>query len=251
MILGIDVGNSNISFGVFKNGVLANVFNLKTERSATSFEFLTFLEGVFSYFKIESKEIKEVRIASVVPEVERALNELFVNIYKLPVKFILPEFVPLKVNLKNPSEVGVDRLLNVFSAFKTFGSEKNILVIDFGTAITFDVGINANQYEGGIIFPGINLSLEGLRNGTSKLPKVSLKNVSSPVGKSTSEAINAGIFYGYAGMVNGCVNAIQREYESDFNIITTGGYGSVLAPYFDFEFRLDDNLILNGILNIL
>jgi type III pantothenate kinase len=247
MMLGVDVGNTNISFGVFEFHNLIHKFDLKTDRRTTAFEFLSFLESIFSYLKINSHDLKEVKIASVVPEVERVLYELFANIYKKPTKFVKRDDVLLKINLKNPNEVGIDRLLNVISALNYYGSEENILVIDFGTAITFDIGLKTFEYEGGIIFPGINLSLEALKNGTAKLPKVSLKKPTSPVGRSTSEAINAGIFYGYASMVNGCVKEIKSRYNENFNVIVTGGYGEILSSYFDFDFKLDYNLILRGI----
>jgi type III pantothenate kinase len=247
MMLGVDVGNTNTSFGVFKSGALLHKFDLKTDKRATAFEFLSFLESIFRYFKINSNEIKQVKVASVVPELERVLNELFTSVYSIPTQFITTDNIPLKINLLNPSEVGIDRLLNVISALKSYGTEQNVLIIDFGTAITFDVGLKSFEYEGGIIFPGINLSLEALKNGTAKLPKVSLQKATSPVGRSTSEAINAGLFYGYASMVNGCVKEIKSRYKEDFTVIVTGGYGELLSSYFDFDFKLDYNLILRGI----
>ena len=247
MMLGIDAGNTNISFGIFNKKLeLANRFELKTNKNATAFEFLAQIEVILKYFGVKPSDFTKVRIASVVPEVERALNELFVEIYKIKTEFINASQLGLKVNLHNPSEVGIDRLINVFSAFKLYNT-KNVVIIDFGTAITFDVGINGKEYDGGIIYPGINLSLEALKNGTSKLPKVSLKEPSSPVGKSTSEAINAGIFYGYSAMVNGVIKSLQKQYKCEFTTILTGGFAGVLKEYFDFSFKIDNELILKGI----
>ncbi len=246
MILVVDVGNTNISFGVVdaeKN--LTNTFSIKTERERTAFEFLTFLEINLKYFNINATEITEVKIASVVPEAERELAKLFTEIYKKTVKFITPADIPITINLTNPLEVGVDRVLNVFSALTDCKNKNNILIIDFGTAITFDVGLKTGIYEGGIIFPGINLSLEALKNGTSKLPKVSLKEPIKLIGKSTAEAINCGIFYGYASMVNGIVRSLCKQYE--FKIIITGGYANLFSKYFDFDFILDNGLSLRGI----
>jgi type III pantothenate kinase len=246
MILVVDVGNTNISFGVVdaeKN--LTNTFSIKTERERTAFEFLTFLEINLKYFNINAQDITEVKIASVVPEIERELTKLFTEIYEKKLKFITPADIQIKINLANPLEVGVDRVLNVFSAFKIYGDENNILIIDFGTAITFDVGLKEGIYEGGIIFPGINLSLEALKNGTSKLPKVSLKEPTNPIGKSTAQAINSGIFYGYASMVNGIVSLLKKQYE--FKIIITGGYANLFNKYFDFDFKSDNGLSLRGI----
>lgn len=247
MKLCIDVGNTHTSFAIFSKNILQFKFDLKTERGATAFELFTYIKNAFELFGINPKKLKEVKIASVVPELERILEELFTKIYLLPITFITAKNLPVKINLKNPAEVGVDRLVNVFGALKIYGIKKNVLVIDFGTAITFDIGLKTFEYEGGIIYPGINLSLEALKNNTSKLPKVSLEKPTSPIGKSTSEAINAGIFYGVSSLVNGCVRQIEGSYKSKFLIILTGGFAGVLKEYFDFNFIIDSELTLKGV----
>ena len=217
MILCIDAGNTNISFAVFEEKTESIVckFDLQTDKKATAFELFVKIKTILDHFNTPVKAIKQVKIASVVPELERIFQELFTEIIKISnVKFLKIAEIPLKVNLHNPFEVGIDRLINVFSALTFFGTSQNFIVIDFGTAITFDIGLKTFEYEGGVIFPGINLSLEALKNGTSKLPKVSLREAISPVGKSTSEAINAGIFYGYGEMVSGVVFQIKKQYSS-------------------------------------
>lgn len=253
MILCVDAGNTNVSFGVFQNEASKNaicVFDFQTEKKITAFELFVKLKVILEHFNISLKEISEVKVSSVVPELERIFLELFSEIFKVKkLHIIKPLDVPLKINLHNPEEVGTDRVINIFGALKCYGNKKNVIVIDFGTAITFDIGLKSFEYEGGVIFPGINLSLEALKQGTSKLPKVSLKEVVSPIGRSTSEAINAGIFYGYGEMVNGVVAQIKKHYKTDFKIILTGGFSSVLAKYFNFEFEIDNILNLKGILN--
>jgi type III pantothenate kinase len=249
MILCIDAGNTNISFAVFENSEMKCFFDFHTEKKQTAFELFVKLKIILERFNVFFEQILEVKIASVVPELDRIFHQLVEEILQISkVKFLKTRDIPLKVNLINPAEVGIDRLINIFGALKCYGDDKNIIVIDFGTAITFDVGLKTFEYEGGVIFPGINLSLEALKNGTSKLPKVSLKEVKNPVGKSTSEAINSGIFFGYSGMVNGVVLQIKKQYNSEFKIILTGGFSSVLEKYFDFEFEIDNTLNLKGIL---
>ena len=253
MILCIDAGNTNISFAIFQklkiNFKLISKFDLQTEKKTTSFELLSKIIPIMNFFNISIQKISEVKIATVVPELERIFFELFSSILKVKkVRIIKNTEIPLKINLHNKNEVGIDRIINIYSALKIYGNKKNILVIDFGTAITFDVGTKEGTYEGGIIFPGINLSLEALKNGTSKLPKVSFENVNSPVGKSTAEAINAGIFYGYSEMVNGVVLQIKKCYKEDFNIILTGGLSSIISKNFNFKHTTEETLNLKGIL---
>jgi type III pantothenate kinase len=251
MILCIDVGNTHTSFAVFKKSLENDdpvcKFNIATEKNKTEYQLFCEINSILQLFQVNHKNIKEVKIASVVPELNRILSECFKNIFQIKHRFILKENIDLKINLKNPSEVGIDRLINVFAAFHFYGKKKNIVIIDFGTAVTFDVGIKTGEYDGGIIYPGINLSLDALRTGTSKLPKISLTKPESPIGKSTAEAINAGIFYGYSGMVNSIVSHIIAEYKEDFKIILTGGLSGILAPYFNFEYEINEMLNLYGI----
>lgn len=251
MILCIDAGNTNISFGVFNKEKLVCKFDIKTERRFTSFEVFVHVNTILEHFKIKPISIKQVKIATVVPEIEKTLYECFKEIFKIKnVRLISVEDIKIKINLYNPSEVGIDRIINVFSAFQIYGKKKDVLIIDFGTAVTFDVGLKTLEYEGGVIYPGINLSLEALKSGTSKLPKVSLKKPTNPIGRSTNEAINAGIYYGYSGMVNYVVSEIQGYYNKKFNIILTGGLSSILIDYFDFQFKVDENLNLFGIFKV-
>lgn len=250
MILCVDVGNTNISFGVFKGQNLIHKFDLSTVKSFTEFQFFAQINVILHHFGIDFKEITEVKIGSVVPEVERMLTECFMQVFKIPTRFIVKEDMKIKINLHNISEVGIDRLINVFSAFKKYGTEKNVLIIDFGTAVTFDIGLKSYEYDGGAIYPGIKLSLEALSHKTSKLPQVLLHKPTSPVGKTTSQAINVGIFYGYSGMVNSIVHSIKKEYDSEFRIILTGGLSNVLSDFFNFPFEMDETLNLYGILHL-
>lgn len=248
MILCVDCGNTNISFGIFTlSGEFVKKFEIKTEKNLTAFEFFVKLKTIFSHFNL--KDITQVKIASVVPEVERPIAECFTEVFNIKnVSFITQ--APIKINLDIPEEVGIDRLINVFAALTFYGVEKNVLIIDFGTAVTFDVGLTTFEYEGGAIYPGINLSLDALRSGTSKLPKVLLQEPRSPIGKSTSEAINCGIYYGYSGMINSLVAVISQKYSEEFRIILTGGLSSLLVKYFNFPFQVDPLLTLKGIAKI-
>lgn len=250
MILLIDVGNTNIVIGIIKNNKITHHWRINTQKEKTADDYAVDMVELFLRSKINCMEIIGAIIASVVPELNDIIfqavkkfsseDSKILNIGDKNVK------INLKNNLKGRKEVGQDRIINSLAGFQKY--KDNLIIIDFGTATTFDVvGMNG-EYLGGIIAPGINLSLKSLHDYTSQLPMVNVKKQSNVIGTNTIEAINSGAFYGYISMIEGLVSKINQERNLKHLVIITGG----LAPIFKESLKKtvdhhDPNLTLEGL----
>lgn len=251
--LAVDVGNTNISLGIFDdfNDRPLFTFSIATDRNKTEFEYLIAIKTIFDSFNFSISSVVSVKIASVVPELNRILLLAFALIKpRIDVKLIESADFMMQFNVQNKSEVGVDRIVNSFAATTLCCAD--CIIVDFGTATTIDIAIKEAGYiiyEGGIILPGVALSLEALRLGTSKLPKVSLKMPDCLIGKTTTEAINSGIFYGYPAMISGLIAQIRENYKDrNFRVIITGGVANLFnRDLFHLEYLLEPELTLLGI----
>ncbi|MEE2694774.1 MAG: type III pantothenate kinase [Pseudomonadota bacterium] len=243
MNLTVDIGNTNIMLCFFKE---ENIFSFKNI-GIESLNKKTILNFVNQSY-IDKKELC-VLISSVVPEITRFFTNIFdierINYFfarKVAKKF------NLKTNLKNKSTIGDDRLIN--SIYAKFLYSKSVIIIDFGTATTLDVLDRNGIYDGGVITPGIDLSLKSLQQGTAKLPLVKFKKTKKIVGKSTTEAIQSGFFWGYVSMIEGLINKIQREKKEKFKIILTGGNSNYFSGFFENVVK-NDELFNSKALNFL
>lgn len=245
MLLVCDIGNTNITFAIFNDNQIILRFTYSTDLKKTSDELGIFLFNIFAYNKLSFSDIKNIAVSSVVPEIEYDLSECFKKYFN-----IIPFFITYKAafNINNlyefPNQLGIDRLIN--ASYSYFVYKKNLIVIDFGTATTFDVVFNGN-YEGGVIIPGIKTLRNTLFEKTNKLPKVDLILPPSVIGKNTIHSIQSGLFYGYAGMTEGLVNQIKNNYQQEFLVISTGGLSSIINKIVKCIDYYDDNLILKGI----
>jgi type III pantothenate kinase len=231
MMLAIDVGNSSTTFGLFNGTDLVKVWRVETVKLGTRYR----VPG--------GRSIKEVIVASVVPKANKALKRRFPK-----ARFVNYHDVGIKIKLKKPAEVGIDRLVNALAAIKLYGAPA--IIVDFGTATTFDVVSAKGEYLGGAIAPGIMLSRDILHERTAKLPRIEIKAPRRVVGRSTVEAMQSGLVFGYVAMVEGMVKRILskvRGPRSKVAIIATGGLARLICKQTGVIDIIDDNLTLYGL----
>ncbi|MGL1932434.1 MAG: type III pantothenate kinase [Desulfotalea sp.] len=256
MLLVIDIGNSHTVSGLYKDGELLGSWRLKTNKDYTADELAIRYYGLFkNTLSIEPTKITDIVIASVVPTLTSAwleccnkhfnakLSRPAINLNIDNLDFLI------KVDTDNPKEVGVDRLVNSYGAWNEWKS--NLIIIDFGTAITFDCVTSECVYIGGVILPGIVISLDALASRTAKLPMVDVHDAPKKlIGKNTVDAMKSGILYGYGSMIDGLINGIQKEMEIDHGsqakVIATGGMAKLIAPFSKQIEHIDQKLTLNA-----
>lgn len=247
MLLVVDVGNTNIVLGVYEGKVLKNSFRVGTDINKTSDEYGAVIAQLFLIDKISFSSIKDVIISSVVPEVMHSL-ENFVIKYIGKTPMIIGPGIKTGINIKyeNPSQVGADRIVNAVAGVEKYGAP--LILIDFGTATTFCY-INAKgEYLGGAITPGVKISSEALFQRASKLHKVEIVEMKNAIGRNTTTAIQAGIFFGYVGLVDNIVEKmIEESGEQNVKVVATGGLASLIISQTKNVRIVDKNLTLEGL----
>lgn len=243
MLLTIDIGNTNITFGLFRDSRLVKKAQLATSSLDKYGSFVRRLKKDRAVSGAEA-----IVICSVVPKAERALVKVLKQTFKARV-FILGKDikVPIKNLYKNPKQVGQDRLAAAYAAYALYGNKKPLIVIDFGTAVTFDVVSKKGAYLGGLIAPGMEMSLKALSEKAALLPKVELKKPSFILGKTTKESMASGAFYGYAAMCDGLVSKLEKRFDQKFRVLATGGNASLISPLSSSISKVDSDLVLRGI----
>lgn len=252
MLLAIDAGNTNIVFAVFDGDQVRGEWRASTDTERTADELGVWLTQLLTIEGLRREDISAAIIASVVPAMVFGLKTLCRRYFRCDPLVVGDEGVELgiRVQVDRPEEVGADRLVNAVAAHKYY--QGPLIVIDFGTATTFDVVDGAGNYCGGAIAPGINLSLEALHAAAAKLPRVAIGRPRQVIGKATVPAMRSGIFWGYVGLIEGLVARIKEEFGAPMLVLATGG----LAPLFADENtsrvidHLDPDLTLRGLLEI-
>ena len=188
--------------------------------------------------------------SSVVPKYQSKLNNILKKKYKIQLKEIKDKKINkiIKINIKNNKQVGSDRIANAVGVYKEFKS--NCIVLDFGTATTFDVVTKNGIYNGGVISPGINLAIKSLSNSADQIPFFSLKKQSKVIGKNTIEALRSGFYWGYSGLVNNIIQKIEMETKKKYTIVFTGGYANLFKTSIYRPFKVDKNITIKGIIEI-
>ncbi len=249
MLLAIDAGNTNIVFAIYDGDDCKAVWRCKTDAARTSDEYIAFLSQLCGIEDISFKSITDVIVSSVVPDVNFQLRLMAFQAFGRKAKFIGKEIrdVGIKIKLEKPEEIGADRLVNAVAVLKFYKAPA--IVVDFGTATTFDV-IDSAGFCGGAIAPGVNLAISALHMAAAKLPKVSISQPKKAVGTNTVAAMQSGIYWGYVGLVEGMIKRLSAEMKSKPLIIATGG----LAPLFQDNIpaitKIDNELTLKGLLSI-
>lgn len=248
MLLAIDVGNSQTVCGIFKNGSLTCQWRLKTDRKKTADELAARFLSLFSMQDISFKDITGVIISSVVPTQQQAWQE-FSSKYTGCSPIIINDKTTqsnIKIATENPAEVGADRIVNAVAAFALYG--KSCIVVDFGTAITFDCISNDGEYLGGAIIPGMSISLDALAERTAKLPRIDISiPPQSAIGANTVDAIKSGLLYGYGSMVDGLIKKLSTEFTESPQVIATGGMSELISTYSEYIQTVDPMLTLKGL----
>lgn len=249
MIFVLDVGNTNIVLGVFKNGELAHHWRVGTSQLKTEDEYAMIIKVLFENEGISFKDIDGIIISSVVPPIMSSL-ELMCNKYFQVKPLIIGPGIKTGLDIKyeNPREVGADRIVNAVAAIDLYDCP--LVIVDFGTATTFCYVNEKKQYMGGVIAPGINISTEALFTYASKLPRIEITKPDLVVGRNTVSAMQAGIFYGYVGQVEGIVNGIKKQFQTEPKVIATGGLASLIAQGTKIIDHVDPFLTLKGLYKI-
>ncbi len=247
MLLAIDVGNTNITLGVYDGSTPVAHFRLATVHERSRDEYGVLLLNFLSCRKIDVADISDVIVASVVPQVmyslERAISGYLGH---SPIVITNRHDFGLRLLYDNPREIGVDRLVNAYAAHHIYGG--SLVLVDFGTATTFCAVTESGDYLGGVICPGIKISSEALFQRTAKLPRVEITGIDTVIGKTTVSAIQSGLLFGYVGQVEYIVHKIKEEMQSpEAKVIGTGGLANLIAQKTDVFDDVNGKLTLEGL----
>ncbi|AMW35236.1 type III pantothenate kinase [Haematospirillum jordaniae] len=250
MLLVIDSGNTNIVFAVYDGEKAMGEWRSSTRSDCTADEYGVWLTQLMQLKGLNPQDISAAVMASVVPANVFALKTLCRTYFHTEPLVIGEPGVrlDLQIMLDRPEEVGADRLVNAIAAHTRY--KGSLVVIDFGTATTFDVVDRQGNYHGGCICPGINLSLEALHMAAAQLPRVAVGRPLSVIGKATVPAMKSGVYWGYVGLIEGLVSRISKEFGEPMTVVATGGLAPLFAEATDVIHHLDSDLTLRGLVEI-
>src|SRR5215471_14394309 len=262
MLLVIDVGNTNTVLGVFarvakvqaggdKDDLLryerlvAN-WRVATSRTSTVDEYGVLFRNLFSMAGLESKGIHGIVVSSVVPPLDPVLRQVCERYFNLKPLFIEPGVkTGMPVHYDNPAEVGADRIVNAVAAFEKYGGP--CIIVDFGTATTFDCVSSKGEYLGGVICPGIGISADALFDRTARLPRVEIRKPGRVIGSNTVGSLQSGLYFGYLGLVDGILERLLEELGKDTQVLATGGLGPMIGTGSKYIKSVDEFLTLEGL----
>lgn len=228
MLLVIDIGNTNITIGIYDQDTLIANYRLTTWFKRTSDEYGFMIINFLHDSNVSANDIEDVIVASVVPKIMHSFtNSIRKYIHKEPIIVGPGIKTGISIKIDNPREVGADRIVDAVGAYYTYGGD--LLVIDFGTATTFEYINKDGVYCGGSIVPGIEISAQALSSNTAKLPEIEIKPTPSVLASNTIAGMQSGIFYGYLGLTEFMIDKFKQEIHSDLKIIATGGLGRIIA----------------------
>jgi type III pantothenate kinase len=246
MLLAIDVGNTNVKFGVFRGEELLGQWRLITDHNITVDEYRVHLRNLFERSGQDPKSIHGIAMASVVPPLDHVLRQIAEIDFELtPLVVDYTTDTGLKILYDPPSALGPDRIVGAVAAVAKYGAP--CIVVDFGTATTFNVVNAAQEYLGGVIAPGIMIAAEALFSRTAKLPRIEIKRPEKVIGSSTVGAMQSGLYYGYVGLVGCVLEKIVAELGMKPPVIATGGHARVIAMESNFIDHVDSTLTLDGL----
>lgn len=247
MLLTIDIGNTNIKYGIFDGDELKVSFRVSSRLTRTADEYGAVLMNLLSDTGIGKNDITGIIISSVIPPLNYTICHMCEFFFGISPLMVGPGIkTGLNVKVENPKEVGADRIVNSVAAYKKYGGP--VVVIDFGTATTFNVIDKKGTLIGGVIAPGIKTSLEGLVNSTAQLPMIELVSPKTVLAKNTETNMQAGIIFGFAGLVDNIINKIKKEMnETELTVIATGGLGEIIAKEVKSINKVDRTLTIDGL----
>jgi type III pantothenate kinase len=260
MLLVIDVGNTNTVLGVFAGAnagsgdldapptyerPVAN-WRVATSRTSTVDEYGVLFRNLFSMAGLEAKGIDGIIVSSVVPPLDPVLRQVCERYFNLRPLFVEPGVkTGMPVQYENPAEVGADRIVNAVAAFEKYGGP--CVIVDFGTATTFDCVSTKGEYLGGVICPGIGISADALFERTARLPRVEIRKPARVIGSTTVGSLQSGLYYGYLGLVDGILELLLAELGQETRVVATGGLGPMIGTGSKYIKNVDDFLTLEGL----
>lgn len=246
MLLVVDAGNTNVVFAVHDGASWRGTWRIRTDAQRTSDEYAVWLLALIERAGLRADDVQAAVIGTVVPaalyHLRRLCREWF-SVEPLVARAALDWGFDIKVD--NPAEVGADRLLNALSGNRRFGGP--LIVVDFGTATTFDVVDSDGAYLGGVICPGINLSIEALHQAAARLPRIGIGRPQSVIGRSTVPAMQSGVYWGYIGLIEGLLARIKAEYGGPMKVVATGGLATLFAEGTLAIHHIEPDLTLDGL----
>ncbi|HEY8351500.1 MAG TPA: type III pantothenate kinase [Sphingomonadales bacterium] len=244
MLLAIDAGNTNVVFALLDEGGVRQRWRISTFANRTADEYMVWLTQLMRLENLEPSVVTGAIIATVVPQTLFPLQLLCRRYFNCDALVVGDPEVKLNIGVK-ARDVGADRLVNAVAAHDLYGGP--LMVLDFGTATTFDVVDGAGDYLGGVISPGINLSLEALHMAAAKLPRIAVERPERVIGNNTLTAMRSGIFWGYVGLIEGIANRIQEEYGAPMKVIATGGLATLFGAATPIINEVDQELTIRGL----
>jgi type III pantothenate kinase len=246
MLLAIDIGNTNTVLGVFRGSELASHWRLTTARDQTVDEYGILIRELFTLAGLSAAEIKGIMIASVVPSLNPTLMEMAKRYFDAKALFVEPGIkTGMPVHYDNPQEVGADRIANGVAAFAKYGGP--CIVVDFGTAINFDVVSERGEYLGGVLAPGIGISADALFARAARLFRVEVRDPGKIIGTTTAASMQAGLYYGFTDLVDGILDRLKKELGAETRVIATGGQARLIAASSRHIDEIDEHLTLCGL----
>lgn len=254
MLLVLDVGNTNTVLGVFEPGGkseqqysrLSAHWRVTTNKSQTIDEYGVLFRNLFAMNGLEVAAVKGIVISSVVPPLDSTLRQVCERYFHMKPLFIEPGVkTGMPVHYDNPAEVGADRIVNSVAAYETYGGP--CIVVDFGTATTFDVVSPKGEYLGGVITPGIGISADALFSRTARLPRVDIKKPPKVMATNTVNSLQSGLYYGYLGLIDGILERLIAELKGEVKVVATGGLASLMGGGSKYIREVDDFLTLEGL----
>lgn len=250
MLLAIDSGNTNTVFAIYDGETRRGEWRASSDAKRTADEYGVWLTHLMALEKLAQRDITAAIIATVVPEMLFSLKTLCRRYFNCdPLVVGEPGVdIGIRVLVDYPEDVGADRLVNAVAAHSRYGGP--LIVIDFGTATTFDVVDSGGNYYGGVIAPGINLSLDALHRAAAKLPRIAVQRPGQVIGKRTTQAMMSGIYWGYVSLIEGLVARIEGEFGGKMTVVATGGLAPLFADATKVIQHLDPDLTLRGLAEI-
>ena len=246
MLLALDVGNTNTVAGVFQGAALQAHWRLPTRRAGTSDEYAVLIKVLFDFRALDFRAVDGVIISTVVPSLQGPLEEMSRQFFRVEPLVVGPGIrTGMPILYESPREVGADRIVNAVAAFETYGGP--CIVVDFGTATTFDAISERGEYLGGAICPGVGISAEALFQRAARLPRVDIARPKGVIGKTTVSSIQAGLYFGYLALVEGLVTRMREELAPRSTVIATGGMAALVLGESKLVDHLDPLLTLVGL----
>jgi type III pantothenate kinase len=246
MLLAIDVGNTNIVYGLFDGNHLVHQFRVESARGRTADEYAVQLRALLDMYSVDPATVHAAILACVVPSLTEPMVQLVKRAFGRDVMVVGPGMrTGMAILIENPREVGADRIADAVAGYEK--AKGGVIVVDFGTSTNFDCVTPKGEYLGGVLAPGLQISADALFARAAKLPRVEIARPPKVVGRSTVHAMQSGIVYGYVGLVDGIVERLKTELDYPCSVIATGGLASLIAPLSKTIAEVDDVLTLVGL----